>query len=483
VTPRSSDDFTALIATTTADTRRNASGCWSSPILRSAIGWLGSAACVLIASTAFSQNTTLSAQPDSTPTTSAPNEQAKRLKDWHESMSRATPAAAGCFHAEYPSTQWKAAPCGVAPPHHLHAPPPTGFGVETVGGSGSYLTANLPTGTPISYASGSFGTSAITGENSNGTANSFSVQMNTNRFSTPACNGVAGCVGWQQFFFESSPVDGQGYAAIEYWIFGYYPGQCPSSDFRYIAGTALTAAGCVKVSPVMWAPLQVIQNLTAISVDASANTASGLDQNSVAIGTGRYLVSMPDSVLTASSGWTSSEFNVFGDYNGAQATFGSGTVITTKLSLGNGVNTSFLSYSTGLNSTTAESNNLSLGVICSYESGIQPYIMFQENLGGTPLTTCPTPPPSLPAPTVTVTGPTIVGDSLERFTFSWPSVPGATYYLMSVNGGQTQITGNSSSVGIMCRKSAFVTFDSCNSVGCGPAPVTVLNAANTIPCN
>ncbi|HEY3744982.1 MAG TPA: hypothetical protein VGL17_02000, partial [Gemmatimonadaceae bacterium] len=176
-------------------------------------------------------------------------------------------------------------------------------------------------------------------------------------------------------------------------------------------------------------------------------------------------------------------FNVFGDYNGAQATFGSGTVITTKLSIGNGVNTSFLSYGTGLNSTTAESNNLSLGVICSYESGIQPYILFQENLGGTPLTTCPTPPPSLPAPTVTVTGPTIVGDSLERFTFSWPSVPGATYYLMSVNGGQTQITGNSSSVGIMCRKSALVTFDSCNSLGCGPAPVTVLNALNTNPCN
>jgi hypothetical protein len=362
------------------------------------------------------------------------------------------------------------------------APPPTGFGVETVGGPGSYLIASLPFATPISYATGSFGTSAITGENSNGTANSFSVQMNTNRFSTPACNGVAGCRGWQQFFFESSPVDGQGYAAIEYWIFGYYPGLCPSSDFQYIAATASTAAGCVKVGPVTWAPLQVIQNLTAISVDASA-LAGGLDQNSVSVGTARYLVSVPDSVLTLSSGWTSSEFNVFGDYNGAQATFGSGTVITAKLSLGNGVNTSLLSYGTGLNSTTAESNNLSLGVICLYESGIQPYVMFQENLGGTPLTTCPTAPPSLPAPTVTVTGPTIVGGSLERFTFSWPSVSGATYYLMSVNGAETQITGNNSSVGIMCRKSAFVTFDSCNSAGCGPAPVTALNALNTIPCN
>ena len=438
------------------------------------IGWLGATACALIAGNAFSQDVTLAAQPD---------ESASRLKAWHESMSRAKPAVAGCFHTEYPSTTWESVPCGVAPPHRHHAPSLPGLGIETVGGPASFLTASLPTNGPIFHAIGSFGTSAITSENLNGTVNDFSVQMNSNRFMSPACNGVSGCAGWQQYIFENSPMDGRAHAVIEYWIFGYFAGQCPSSDFRYVAGTATTAAGCVKDSPVVWLPLQPISNLTAISIDASA-LAGQLDQNSVSVGTAKYLVSMPDSVLTASAGWTSSEFNVYGDYNGAQATFGSGTVITLKLALADGVNTSLLNTNYGIGgSTTAETNNLNFGIVCGYLSGIQPYILYQENLGGSPLTACPTAPPNLPAPNVTVTGPTVTAGGVERFSFSWPSVAGATYYIMSVNGAESQLTGNTTTLGIRCQQSAFVTFDSCNAAGCGPAPVTVLNAANTDPCN
>jgi hypothetical protein len=126
--------------------------------------------------------------------------------------------------------------------------------------------------------------------------------------------------------------------------------------------------------------------------------------------------------------------------------------------------------------TTAETSNMTLSSLtCPVADPDGPYVWFQESYGATPASSCPVTPISLAAPTVTTTGPT--GTVPEIFDFSWPSVSGASYYVMSANGADTTITGNSSFVTIGCNVTVTVEFTSCDAAGCG-WPETVLKAKN-----
>ena len=145
------------------------------------------------------KGTTTSTKPTDA-ATSAPEsvqlspEEKKKRKDWNELMLRKAAPKQGCFKADYPSTDWKEVKC-VAPPKHPALPR---FGPRPgVVGNANDISAQAPSGN-ISQAIGSFDTvSNVTSESSPlgdpaGTpvANAYTLQMNTDRFSSTACTGT-----------------------------------------------------------------------------------------------------------------------------------------------------------------------------------------------------------------------------------------------------------------------------------------------------
>ena len=428
----------------------------------------------VIAAVSSGQVIAASAEVDSTRSPSAPMAKSRSHEQWRRTMSHIA-GDRGCYRADYPEKTWKSVPCSVAPliPH-----PPrkrTGPVVDAVG-NGSDYSAELPGGPLLTYGEGSFGTSAVVSE-TDGAADSYSLQLNTNQFASSACNGVPGCTGWQQYIFDNNAA-GSGTAAlyIQYWLVNY-PSPCPAGYTFYPGGAG--GSGCFKNSTAVAVPVQALINLSGLALTGTA-VDGGLDQTTLSTGTSIYSTFGEDTVLNASLGWTTAEFNVFGYSSaGPLATFGSGTLLSIETMVSNGVTTAAPTVlGEGF---TFESNNLTLSPLtCSVADPDGPYIWFQESFGATPASTCPITPISLPAPTVTVTGPTI--RVLESFSFSWPSVSGATYYVMTKNGAESTITGNAASVGIPCGQTVVVQFSSCDAAGCG-WPETVLNAENTSTCN
>jgi len=434
--------------------------------------WLGLITSALVAGTFSSQ---INAAPDAvvTPPPSAIVARSAVFQEWRKSMLRNAASGRGCFRADYPEKQWKPTPCVTASPHPYITHSTTGPGPETVGNGTDYSAGQG--GGLISYGEGSFGTSAITSETQGSTADHFSLQLNTNFFSTSACSGVSNCSGWQQYIF-SNPGSGTAYLFIQYWLLNH-PSNCPSGYTYYAGNPGLP--GCYMNSAAASVPIQPLNNLSALTLTGTA-VSGGLDQLTLSTGTSLYSTYGEDTVLNASNGWTSAEFNVFGDCCGNEATFGSGTLLAVETMVSNGVSTSAPSFA--LAGTTGETNNLTLAsLVCSVADPNGPYIWFQESYGATTASSCPVTPISLAAPTVTTTE-TGAGTEIEHFSFTWPSVSGATYYTISKNGAASTITGNSAGIALGCQKSAVVTLSSCNAAGCG-WPETVLSAKNTSPCN
>jgi hypothetical protein len=450
---------------------RQSTGSFTASSLTTLIGLFAAG---LVAAASSNQVSAASAEAESARSPSAPVAKSRDHEQWRKAMSH-TANERGCFRADYPEKVWKAVACSVAP---LNPHPPrvrTGPAPDAVGNGVDYA-AELA-GQLISYGEGSFGTSAILTE-TDGASDSYSLQLNTNVFTTSACNGVPGCTGWQQYIFDNNAA-GSGTAAvyIQYWLINH-PSPCPAGYTFYPGGAG--GSGCYKNSTGVAVPVQALLNLSGLALTGTA-VGGGLDQITLFTGTSIYSTYGEDTVLNASLGWLSAEFNVFGYSSaGPVATFASGTLLSIETMVSNGVTTV---APTVLNTGyTFESNNLSFAPLgaCSVADPNGPYIWFQESFGATPASTCPVTPISLPAPTVTVTGPTM--RAIESFSFSWPSVSGATYYVMTRNGAESTTTGNSASVGIACQQTALVQFSSCDAAGCG-WPQTVLNAKNTSPCN
>ncbi len=387
-------------------------------------------------------------------------------------MARSLAPERGCFRADYPETQWQPVACVTVPPR-----PHAASGLTGPVGNGNDYSAALVQGGNLSYAEGSFGTSAITGE-TDGSADSYSLQINMNTFSTSACGGITNCYGWQQYIFDNQ-VPGVGTTVyIQYWLINH-PSNCPSGYMYQPPGAG--EPGCYKNSTGVAVPVQALANLSDLAITGTA-VNGGLDQLTLSTGTSIYSTYGEDTVLNASLGWTSAEFNVFGDDSAAPtATFSSGTLLSVELLVSNGVST--LAPEVIYQGYTYEGNNLTFAALppCQVADPNGPYIWFQESFGATPASACPETPTSLPAPTVTTKGPTKT-DGFELFSFSWPNVPNATYYVMSRNGADGTINGNASSVGLGCQQSVVVEFSSCNAAGCG-WPKTVLSAKNTSACN
>jgi hypothetical protein len=321
-----------------------------------------------------------SAQPSPAPSMSQ--------ETWRASMSRAPMPQKGCFKATYPNTEWQPVPCKTAPP--VPYPPASGPRSDNVGNGNDY--AAQVSGL-ISSAVGSF--SSVTGVTSESgdvdgvappVANTFSLQLNANFFTTSVCDDAktpSKCSGWQQFVYSNS-----GFAFMQYWLLDWGT-TCPAGWFTY-------EDDCYTNSSSVEVPAQTIANLANLTLTGNA-AAGGLDTITLWTGTEAYSASGEDSVVNLAAGWQDAEFNIFGDCCGTQAIFNSGSSLAVTTSVADGTTNAPSCEEEGF---TGETNNLNLVAPCSPIGGASPAIVFTESLdsGGSPTPTPATPTPATPTP-------------------------------------------------------------------------------------
>lgn len=349
------------------------------------------AVCVLVPFPASAQAIT-----ESSPTAAA---HPPLLEHWRHSMANSRPPAAGCLTVSYPDTEWRRTQC-VEAPRRPPARPPS-LALLAVGDTNGDYSAQVASGTTISLAEGAFlRVSGLTAETDDGVANVFSLQLNSNRFSTPACNGsmtgqtngVSNCQGWAQFTYTnpfqalSGPAS-YGGVYIQYWLINY--GQsCPGG---WSNNSGATIPDCYYNSPVTQVPLQRISALGSFTLTGSPGSA-GNDSVVFSIGGTLYsaanLTSNPNIFLNGS--WSVAEFNVVGDGGYTSAVFNTGTTLVVKTSVTNGMATPPTCTN---GSTTGETNSLTRTPPCcplaGSRDGSPPSILFLESsVTPLPVTSC-----------------------------------------------------------------------------------------------
>jgi len=306
-------------------------------------------------------------------------------KSWREKIRNTLPPKAGaCYHASYPNNIWKEVTCVTAPNRPFAQWLPSAGKIEsikaaasgqaqTVGNSVDYV-AKVPS---LMYlAVGQFSAiSGVTSETGYEGANDYTLQLNSNFMSSPACSGHSGCLAWQQFVYSS----GEQALFIQYWLLDY--GTCPSGWNTY-------GSNCWKNSSAVQVPTIPVTEL--INVDLWAGTSSANDWIQLttgnyypSAGTDSYSFTTPNSVLDLVAGWNESEFNIFGDGGGSAANFNSGSSIGVRIQLLEPGSTQTAPTCVPNAGTTGETNNLTLVGGCATGVGAagstNPYISFTES--------------------------------------------------------------------------------------------------------
>jgi hypothetical protein len=340
-----------------------------------------------------------SAQPKEPPTTGAPKaeaageqvapEEMQRRKDWNKSMLRKAAPKKGCFKVDYPKTDWQELQCVPAPNIPMvprHGPRPL------VIGNTNDISAGAPSGT-ISQAIGHFenitnvtSESGPIGNTGPAVANAYTLQINTNPFTSTACSGSPNpsCQGWEQFVFWNDGTAGSIF--IQYWLLNYNA-TCPAgwNQFTFTGGTTIycwrNAAGLA--TPVPNQPITNIGNWT-FSGAVTATT----DGATLSTGTTAYTKTGDNSVNVA-SGWTGAEFNIFGaggnSSGGGMASFNPGASVVTRTEIIYGGTAAPNCLAQGY---TGETNNLNFGPTAPAATAPGPAVIFTESTAGGAASNC-----------------------------------------------------------------------------------------------
>jgi hypothetical protein len=311
----------------------------------------------------------IAAQPEP-PTAGAQPPSAENLEAWRKSMVATPRPPTGCFTASYPDTQWQEVPCTTAPDRPY--PPKSGPPSETVG-NGTDYSAEV-TGS-ISEAEGSFvSVTGVTSESGAGIANAYSLQLNTQFFTTTTCSGAANpsaCRGWEQFVFSNSPPSA-GAAFIQYWLLDYAT-KCPSGWNKFQSSCYINSTQAASV------PAQKIHTLGELTVTGTAAAGSAEDSIVLAVGSTLYTAKGNNYFPDLGQNWQAAEFNVFGDGGGSEAVFNSGSTIVVMTSVNNGTTSAPSAVEEGF---TGETNNLTLTGTPVVSGGTSPSIEFTESNAG-----------------------------------------------------------------------------------------------------
>ncbi len=310
---------------------------------------------------------------------------AAALEAWQTKVAQVAQASKGCFTSSYPTLAWRGTRCTFEqnPPVRPRPPQPSPRPWPlTVGGSSGDLSAVAPSG-HISSATGSF--DSVTGVSSetspyppgSGTAvaNNYTLQLNTNTFTTPACAGSPnpGCLGWEQFVYWNTGTSGRMF--IQYWLM-YYNAPCPAGGWTFFAfnpGDTTTYCYRNNSGQLSGLPNRPITSLGSLRV--VGNATAGSDSMTLFVGPSGTNMS-GDNSLSASGGWTVAEFNVFGGPGGEHATFNSGSTIKTRTLINYGGDAP---PGCSTESFTGETTNLGFGTPQPTPTAPGPSIQFIED--------------------------------------------------------------------------------------------------------
>lgn len=294
----------------------------------------------------------------------------KEREAWRKSMVRTARPGKGCFTATYPEKTWKAATCGKAPNRPYG--PAVGVRPFTVG-SGTDFAAQVTGNT--TQGEGSFDSlTGVTSENDNGTANTFSLQLNTNRFTSNACNTFhatdPGCQTWEQFIYSNS-----GSAFIQYWLlpFAATGTACPAGWQSFNWPTPQQVSCFINSANAAVVPVQNITALGSMKLDGTVGDAVTLT-----VGATVFTANGDNHFPDLTNGWRFSEFNVFGDFNSTQAVFNNGSTITVRTAVDSGMPA--VPPTCAQNGFTGETNNLTLvSAPAMAPDVVLPSIIFTES--------------------------------------------------------------------------------------------------------
>jgi hypothetical protein len=331
----------------------------------------------------------------------------RNLQEWRTAMSKTPVPTEGCFRTSQPGTTWEEVPCGTTPvgprpiPARLLSParvatapgatPPGGHPhvQHVVNGLNDY-NASVPgllTSTEGSFPSETGGTneSDDNAAATNPGTNSYSLQMNTSLFVSPACSTStnSSCRGWEQLIYD--PQTQQAY--FEFSLVDYV-GNCPQPFVSsYPAGSAKV---CYFNSASSSVPAVAAANLTDVAMLGATNATT--DTLTMVVNGKAYALSQP-SVLGLANGWNDAEFNVYGEDNGTQASFNSPTalvvqIVTTLATPTRSAPACPSSPTTGWG--TVESNTLSLvGSCCPFGGDVTGIQFMESNVSGATARSCP----------------------------------------------------------------------------------------------
>lgn len=314
----------------------------------------------------------------------------KLREDWRASMAERPLPKQGCFEVGYPNKEWKEVGCTAPPPYPM---PPKRGPRPLVVGNADDISAQSPTAGFITSTTGSFTVSGVTsesgpiGNSGPAVANAYTLQINTDFFTSTACTGSPnpGCQGWEQFVHWNP--GGPGSIFIQYWLIKYNA-TCPAGGgWNQFSFTGSTDIYCWRNAPLATAvPNQVISNLGNLVMTGTA-TAAG-DSNTLATGGTMYSVTGSNSV-NAGAGWRIAEFNVFGaggnSAGGGMASFNAGSSIVPRTRITYGGTLPPICRAQGF---TGETNNLSFGPTAPAASGPGPAILFTESSAGGATSNC-----------------------------------------------------------------------------------------------
>lgn len=308
------------------------------------------------------------------------------FESWRAMLEGLPKPENACLRASYPERMWRAIPCVKAP--NIPLLPAHGIRGATVGDGTDYSA--VVTGA-TSLAQGGF--QDVTGVKSeyarhgkHRIPNLYSLQLNTQFFSTESCKNLGSpdpsqCFGWEQFAYDTEETSG--YTAgvfIEYWLvdFGPLGTSCPAGWNTFIF-TGQTEVNCwinsTNTTPVPIEPVTSLGKLRLVGGAAHASRTQDFAELTVGY-SDLYYVGGQNWFPDLDTQWQVSEFNVFGDSNGDQAVFNSGSTIVVRTEVDSGARTAPTCDEEGF---TGESNNLLLTATRERQQKDQyPSIVFTE---------------------------------------------------------------------------------------------------------
>lgn len=317
------------------------------------------------------------------------------VRAWSSEIMRVPLPRAGCFRARYPASRWSRVAC-VAAPDAVFPPRRGRINPSIIGNGNDYGIDVLPL--TMLGAIGSFedvsGVKTATScapkyasNNSCGTHglgnNVYSLQLNSNNFSTASCGKLKHCLGWEQFVYTNQPksYSGGGSLIIQDWLLSTSSRKikCPPKQNWISSG-----GDCYKNGPnSVLVPTVPVTQLGDVRLAGSA----GSNGDSVFLSVGQYVYGMKnaqdDGVLDLSEHWTGAEFNVVGNGGGYQAVFNAGSSITVRLQALTGYATA--AACAGNSGTTGEENNLSfVAPPVKIDKEQYPSIVFSESNAANP---------------------------------------------------------------------------------------------------